>query len=762
MVSAHAKAKQLDASGQAAPLAQGPGCDDIDELFETICDDAIQYMVRAHHPPSETMHSIRECGRNEDVADARLVSVAVPPCSSLSKSASTRASGRRARLSGEVPGLIRPRRAPAEVVEIPIACSVAVGRCVSAGDSALACRLLRAAGRRARVGRSPSSRRRPKGEMAMVALDRERWGRTAILSVLAVCLGCGEIEDDEGMTFEEFEASVDRHPATGFYLVEGDIPLRNRDELYDYYLESVRGGRIQSGLLMNVAFGADTIWGVFTRWQLTYCVDLEFGARHGAVVQAMGLATRAWEDAAGIDFRHVPTQDGNCQPGNGTVMFDVQPITTDLFMANAFFPNHSRDERTLWIADNAFTQQGVPLGGVLRHELGHVLGFRHEHIRDETVCPREANPWRALTPYDAGSVMHYNPNCGFDNIAGPYRLTSLDRLGAAMIYGTSNDYQPGLNDYQGDGRDDLLCRDGADGTKWVDFADGSGRLNGTDWQGAPGWCSHANTRLVVGDFNGDNGPRPDDLLCHDPTSGFLWIDYASGGTFGGTNWQRDARFCNHEAARLLVGDFNGDGSDDLLCHDHTSGYKWIDYASGGQFNGTNWERNGLWCNHDTGRLFIGDFNADGRDDLLCHDHDTGMKWVDFANASGQFLGTDFQGGGSFCSHDQGRLFVGDFNGDNRDDLLCHDVTTGTKWIDYADGAGHFGGPNWSIATTWCSHAQARLFVGDINGDNRDDLLCHDVSSGMKWVDYADSSGRFLGNEWQIDSHWCAHNAGELH
>ena len=139
-----------------------------------------------------------------------------------------------------------------------------------------------------------------------------------------------------------------------------------------------------------------------------------------------------------------------------------------------------------------------------------------------------------------------------------------------------------------------------------------------------------------------------------------------------------------------------------------------------------------------------------------------MKWVDFANASGQFLGTDFQGGGSFCSHDQGRLFVGDFNGDNRDDLLCHDVTTGTKWIDYADGAGHFGGTNWSIATTWCSHAQARLFVGDINGDNRDDLLCHDVASGMKWVDYADSSGRFLGNEWQIDSHWCNHNAGELH
>ena len=48
--------------------------------------------------------------------------------------------------------------------------------------------------------------------------------------------------------------------------------------------------------------------------------------------------------------------------------------------------------------------------GVLRHELGHVLGFRHEHIRSgaPAVCPGESVAATVnLTDYDPQSVMHY-------------------------------------------------------------------------------------------------------------------------------------------------------------------------------------------------------------------------------------------------------------------------------------------------------------------------------------------------------------------
>ena len=36
--------------------------------------------------------------------------------------------------------------------------------------------------------------------------------------------------------------------------------------------------------------------------------------------------------------------------------------------------------------------------------------------------------------------------------------------------------------------------------------------------------------------------------------------------------------------------------------------------------------NYLPCNHPTAQLFLGDFNGDGRTDLLCHDTASGRKW----------------------------------------------------------------------------------------------------------------------------------------
>jgi hypothetical protein len=128
-----------------------------------------------------------------------------------------------------------------------------------------------------------------------------------------------------------------------------------------------------------------------------------------------------------------------------------------------------------------------------------------------------------------------------------------------------------------------------------------------------------------------------------------------------------------------------------MCHDVNAGGKRIDYAdSSGRFNGTDWGRNDAWCNHDTGRLFQGDFNGDGRADLLCHDMASGHKRIDYADASGRFGGTDRERAANWCSHEEGRLFIGDFNGDRRDDLLCHDVASGYKWIDHADASGRFG------------------------------------------------------------------------
>jgi len=103
-------------------------------------------------------------------------------------------------------------------------------------------------------------------------------------------------------------------------------------------------------------------------------------------------------------------------------------------IASSFFPSDPPDRRHLLIDPTYFTTSFDKVG-VFRHELGHVLGFRHEHIRNEAppVCPNEPL-WdtQVLSAYDPKSVMHY-----FCGGVGSHDLsiTDLDRKGARMVYG---------------------------------------------------------------------------------------------------------------------------------------------------------------------------------------------------------------------------------------------------------------------------------------------------------------------------------------
>ena len=73
------------------------------------------------------------------------------------------------------------------------------------------------------------------------------------------------------------------------------------------------------------------------------------------------------------------------------------------------------------------------LTGVLRHELGHTIGFRHEHTRPEAGTCFEDNNWRPLTPYDSASIMHY-PQC--NGSSNDLSMTSQVRAGVVALYGS--------------------------------------------------------------------------------------------------------------------------------------------------------------------------------------------------------------------------------------------------------------------------------------------------------------------------------------
>ena len=262
----------------------------------------------------------------------------------------------------------------------------------------------------------------------------------ALLAGVAL-VGCGgpEAESEARIpTYEEFraEAIQDVDNANVFIVnldeaVEGEQGLR---EYYDNLVAKGDTGTTGQGLAVYYV-GGDIKWSATAARNITYCVSsASFGSRYSTVVTAMNNAAAAWEATANVNFVHSSSYDSNCTASQTGVVFDVRMVSGAGYVARAFFPNSSRSARNVLIDTSGFSMTGaVTLTGVLRHELGHTLGFRHEHTRSTSSGCYEDSQWRALTStYDRYSVMHY-PQCNGLN-TGDLILTSLDKSGARSLY----------------------------------------------------------------------------------------------------------------------------------------------------------------------------------------------------------------------------------------------------------------------------------------------------------------------------------------
>ncbi|MCU0687842.1 MAG: M57 family metalloprotease [Polyangiaceae bacterium] len=240
------------------------------------------------------------------------------------------------------------------------------------------------------------------------------WGGVALMAACASEKSTPDegSEEKEGCgSFAEFKSRYVYIDPQGVAIVNGDTPVSTESDLQDFY--SVVCGKTDDALIVNRVNGVDDKWSDAQKLNLTYCIGNTFNAsQRSAVTTAMNQATAAWAAAGNVKFVHVTSQDGSCTASNNNVVFDVNLTNSGgQFLARAFFPAQPRSQRNVLVDTSSFGS--IPpwtLKGILIHELGHTLGFRHEHTRPESGTCFEDNSWRSLTTYDSASVMHY-PQC---------------------------------------------------------------------------------------------------------------------------------------------------------------------------------------------------------------------------------------------------------------------------------------------------------------------------------------------------------------
>lgn len=253
--------------------------------------------------------------------------------------------------------------------------------------------------------------------------------------------------------FKAFSEDVYKEPwPEGLYIVNGDVPISDLKGLVNFYLGMVAEDdpdddryairRIKSYDVNGIGSEDDDIWTNIEKTSITYCVSHKFDGKYEDIRRAMDNATVSWEQAADVDFIEKVLPKGSCNNRNEDVVFNVSPVDVDgAYWARAFFPSYYRNSRAKAALNIDKIAMDLPvddegnfnLSGLLRHELHHILGGRHEHIRPENGLCHESSNWRGITDYDGYSVSNY-PQCGGLGDRA-MRLSELDKQGVACIYG---------------------------------------------------------------------------------------------------------------------------------------------------------------------------------------------------------------------------------------------------------------------------------------------------------------------------------------
>ncbi|MEU9048523.1 MULTISPECIES: FG-GAP-like repeat-containing protein [unclassified Kitasatospora] len=192
---------------------------------------------------------------------------------------------------------------------------------------------------------------------------------------------------------------------------------------------------------------------------------------------------------------------------------------------------------------------------------------------------------------------------------------------------------------------------------------------------------------------------------------------------------------------LTAGDFNGDGKKDLVAVEVSTG-KLFSYPGNG--TGALGSRvmigSGGW--NGMSNLAVGDLNGDGGDDIVATEKSTGKLWVYPGNGHGVEGRIEIGSGGW---NGMNNTAVGDFNGDGVADVVASENSTGKLFL--YPGLGGALGKRVEIGTGGWNGMNKVVSPGDMNKDGKDDIVATETSTGKLWLYPGTGSG--LGDRVEI-------------